>query len=84
MTTVLIFTFVALWHDLSFRLLAWGWLVSLFILPELLATVLLPQSKVLLIFLRDSFDRFITLFSMGIMRGTDTSARAEAFSTSSQ
>ncbi|KAG8969855.1 glycerol transporter [Tulasnella sp. 419] len=33
----LVFTFVALWHDLSFRLLAWGWLVSLFIAPELLA-----------------------------------------------
>ena len=34
-TTVLVFSFVALWHDLSFRLLAWGWLVSLFIVPEL-------------------------------------------------
>ncbi|KAH0833403.1 hypothetical protein J3R83DRAFT_12509 [Lanmaoa asiatica] len=44
-TTALIFTFVALWHDLSFRLLAWGWLVSVFILPELLAATLLPQSK---------------------------------------
>ncbi|KAF9231522.1 MBOAT, membrane-bound O-acyltransferase family-domain-containing protein [Melanogaster broomeanus] len=44
-TVALIFTFVALWHDLSFRLLAWGWLVSLFIIPELLATYLLPQSK---------------------------------------
>ncbi|KAG9310440.1 MBOAT, membrane-bound O-acyltransferase family-domain-containing protein [Chiua virens] len=44
-TTALIFTFVALWHDLSFRLLAWGWLVSLFILPELLAVFLFPQSK---------------------------------------
>ena len=40
------FTFVALWHDLSFKLLAWGWLVSLFILPELLARRLLPASKV--------------------------------------
>lgn len=47
---VLIFTFVALWHDLSFRLLAWGWLVSVFILPELLAAALLPQSKVRLHF----------------------------------
>ncbi|KAF7972237.1 hypothetical protein HWV62_18648 [Athelia sp. TMB] len=45
--TVVIFTFVALWHDLSFKLLAWGWLVSLFILPELLATYLLPASKVM-------------------------------------
>ncbi|KAN0092559.1 MBOAT, membrane-bound O-acyltransferase family domain containing protein [Tylopilus felleus] len=44
-TAALIFTFVALWHDLSFRLLAWGWLVSLFILPELLATTLVPKSK---------------------------------------
>ncbi|KAI0293499.1 MBOAT, membrane-bound O-acyltransferase family-domain-containing protein [Multifurca ochricompacta] len=33
-TSVLIFTFVALWHDLSPRLLAWGWLAALFILPE--------------------------------------------------
>ncbi|KAH9948606.1 MBOAT-domain-containing protein [Amylocystis lapponica] len=40
-TSVLIFSFVALWHDLSFRLLAWGWLVSLFILPELAARYVL-------------------------------------------
>lgn len=45
LTTVLVFSFVALWHDLSFRLLAWGWLVSFFILPELLARYLLPQTK---------------------------------------
>ncbi|KAG0705833.1 MBOAT, membrane-bound O-acyltransferase family-domain-containing protein [Suillus ampliporus] len=45
LTTALVFSFVALWHDLSFRLLAWGWLVSLFILPELLARYLLPQTK---------------------------------------
>lgn len=45
-TTVLVFSFVALWHDLSFRLLAWGWLVSLFILPELAARYTLPATKV--------------------------------------
>ena len=45
-TTVLVFTFVALWHDLSFKLLAWGWLVSLFILPELACGALLPARKV--------------------------------------
>lgn len=45
-STVLIFTFVALWHDLSFRLLAWGWLISLFIVPELIAGYLLPAAKV--------------------------------------
>ncbi|KAI0288928.1 MBOAT, membrane-bound O-acyltransferase family-domain-containing protein [Russula brevipes] len=43
-TSVLIFTFVALWHDLSSRLLAWGWLAALFILPEVLARRALPPS----------------------------------------
>lgn len=46
LNSVLVFTFVALWHDLTFRLLAWGWLVSLFIIPELLASSVLPASKV--------------------------------------
>jgi hypothetical protein len=45
-SSVLIFTFVALWHDLSFKLLAWGWLVSLFLIPELIARTVLPQSEV--------------------------------------
>ncbi|KAF8224335.1 MBOAT-domain-containing protein [Tricholoma matsutake] len=43
--TILVFSFVALWHDLTFSLLAWGWLVSLFILPELLASYLLPARR---------------------------------------
>lgn len=43
---LLVFTFVALWHDLSMRLLVWGWLISLFILPEVIASQLLPESKV--------------------------------------
>lgn len=34
--TLLVFTFVALWHDLSLKLLTWGWLVTLFILPEII------------------------------------------------
>ncbi|KAJ7266595.1 MBOAT, membrane-bound O-acyltransferase family-domain-containing protein [Mycena rebaudengoi] len=45
LNTLLVFTFVALWHDLTFKLLAWGWLVSLFIIPELTARFLLPESK---------------------------------------
>ena len=45
-TSVLIFTFVALWHDLSPRLLAWGWLAALFILPEVMARRALPPSTV--------------------------------------
>ncbi|KAJ9048833.1 glycerol transporter [Entomophthora muscae] len=32
-----IFTFVALWHDTELKLLAWGWMISLFFLPELIA-----------------------------------------------
>ncbi|KAG9075989.1 glycerol transporter [Ceratobasidium sp. UAMH 11750] len=40
-----VFTFVALWHDLSFKLLAWGWLVSLFVVPEVLARSLFSPSK---------------------------------------
>ena len=45
-TSLLIFSFVALWHDLSFRLLAWGWLVTLFIIPELIARYILHPTKV--------------------------------------
>ncbi len=46
LNTVIIFSFVALWHDLTLRLLAWGWLVSSFIVPELIATYFLPASLV--------------------------------------
>lgn len=42
---LLVFSFVALWHDLSFTLLTWAWLITLFIAPELIATRLLPASK---------------------------------------
>lgn len=40
-----VFTFVALWHDLSFKLLAWGWLVVLFVIPELFARKVFKPSK---------------------------------------
>ncbi|KAI9792990.1 MAG: glycerol transporter [Piccolia ochrophora] len=40
-----VFTFVALWHDINLRLLMWGWLVTLFILPEMLAGYLFPRRK---------------------------------------
>ncbi|KAG8834820.1 glycerol transporter [Serendipita sp. 399] len=36
LSTLVSFTFVAIWHDLQLRLLAWGWLITLFILPELI------------------------------------------------
>lgn len=44
--TLLVFTFVALWHDLSLKLLTWGWLITLFIVPEIaFKSFLLPASK---------------------------------------
>ena len=86
-TAALIFTFVALWHDLSFRLLAWGWLVSVFIFPELLATRLLPQSKVCLQFATQFPDcphAPLCMISTDGTGGVDTSVRVAASSMSSQ
>ena len=40
-----VFTFVALWHDINLRLLVWGWLIVLFVLPEVLATLAFPARK---------------------------------------
>ncbi|KAH0542950.1 hypothetical protein FGG08_002719 [Glutinoglossum americanum] len=40
-----VFTFVALWHDINLRLLMWGWLITLFVLPEVIATFLFPKRK---------------------------------------
>ncbi|EPX74982.1 membrane bound O-acyltransferase [Schizosaccharomyces octosporus yFS286] len=38
LNSFIIFTFVALWHDVSWELFFWGWLVVLFILPERLCS----------------------------------------------
>lgn len=40
-----VFTFVALWHDINLRLLMWGWLITLFVLPEVVASMLFPARK---------------------------------------
>ncbi|KAK2750589.1 glycerol transporter [Myotisia sp. PD_48] len=40
-----VFTFVALWHDINLQLLMWGWLITFFVLPEIIATVLFPAHK---------------------------------------
>jgi D-alanyl-lipoteichoic acid acyltransferase DltB (MBOAT superfamily) len=40
-----VFTFVALWHDINLRLLMWGWLITLFVLPEIAATFAFPAKK---------------------------------------
>lgn len=34
-----VFSFVAIWHDIELKLLLWGWLIVLFLMPELLATM---------------------------------------------
>jgi len=44
-TYLMVFTFVALWHDIKMRLLIWGWLVVLFFLPEIAARNLFPKRK---------------------------------------
>ncbi|ORX62945.1 glycerol uptake protein 1 [Hesseltinella vesiculosa] len=41
----IVFTFVALWHDIELRLIAWGWLICLFLLPEIIASYLFSYKK---------------------------------------
>jgi protein-cysteine N-palmitoyltransferase HHAT len=45
MNFLAVFTFVALWHDINLRLLMWGWLITLFVLPEVIAGFLFPRRK---------------------------------------
>ncbi|CAG8594577.1 330_t:CDS:10 [Cetraspora pellucida] len=42
---LIIFIFVALWHDISLKLLAWGWLIWIFILPETIAKTLFSSQE---------------------------------------
>ncbi|KAI4203344.1 MAG: hypothetical protein LQ350_001865 [Teloschistes chrysophthalmus] len=42
---LVVFTFVALWHDIQLKLLIWGWLITLFVLPEVLAGYAFPKRK---------------------------------------
>lgn len=52
LNSLLVFSFVAIWHDIQLKLLLWGWLVVLFIIPEVAATIVFPAKKVSL-FLAD-------------------------------
>ena len=45
MNFLAVFTFVAIWHDINLRLLMWGWLITLFVLPEVICTMLFPAKK---------------------------------------
>ncbi|SCU88471.1 LAMI_0D10220g1_1 [Lachancea mirantina] len=38
LTTLAVFSFVAIWHDIELKLLLWGWLIVLFLIPEIFAT----------------------------------------------
>lgn len=40
-----VFTFVAIWHDINLKLLAWAWLISLFVLPEIIAGKVFSKKK---------------------------------------
>ncbi|KAG0041542.1 glycerol transporter [Gryganskiella cystojenkinii] len=40
-----VFTFVAIWHDINLRLLAWGWLITLFVLPEITASKIFNKKE---------------------------------------
>lgn len=55
-----VFTFVALWHDISMNLLIWGWLITFFVLPEVLATLAFPAKK-----WRDSPNTYRVLCGIG-------------------
>jgi len=40
-----VFTFVALWHDLSLKLLAWGWMIVIFVAPEIFARKIFSRKR---------------------------------------
>ncbi|KAL1301714.1 hypothetical protein AAFC00_005923 [Neodothiora populina] len=42
---LVVFTFVALWHDISGQLLVWSWLIVFFVLPEVMCTLAFPAKK---------------------------------------
>lgn len=44
-TYLMVFTFVALWHDIKIHLIVWSWLIVLFFLPEIAAGKLFPPGK---------------------------------------
>ncbi|XP_031473930.1 membrane-bound O-acyltransferase gup1 isoform X1 [Nymphaea colorata] len=49
-----IFTFVAIWHDLEWKLISWAWLTCLFFVPEIIAKSVLNSFQP-----RDAFGQFI-------------------------
>ncbi|KAI8991875.1 MBOAT, membrane-bound O-acyltransferase family-domain-containing protein [Mycotypha africana] len=41
----IVFTFVAIWHDIELKLLAWGWLICLFLVPEIVGSKVFTYKK---------------------------------------
>ena len=37
--SLFVFSFVAIWHDIELKLLMWGWMIVIFLLPEIMATI---------------------------------------------
>ena len=57
-----VFTFVALWHDMNLQLLAWGWITGLTFLPEMIIGVMFSKINVLKALKRKNYYRFIVAF----------------------
>ena len=80
---LMIFTFITLWHNLSPRLLAWGWVAALFILPEVVAKKTFPPSLVRIYLVEEtSLLMFFVLCSSGIGGGTAMRVQLVECSTS--
>ena len=45
LNTFVVFTFVALWHDLRWNLLIWGWFIYAFIVPEIIVKNYFAKDK---------------------------------------
>ncbi|KAL6450921.1 GUP1 Membrane-bound O-acyltransferase GUP1 [Candida maltosa Xu316] len=43
LNSLLVFSFVAIWHDIELKLLMWGWLVVVFLIPEIVATLVFSK-----------------------------------------
>ncbi|KAI3964710.1 hypothetical protein MKW92_035101 [Papaver armeniacum] len=49
-----VFTFVAVWHDLEWKLLSWAWLTCLFFIPEMVVKSVITSFKA-----KTSFEEFV-------------------------
>ena len=61
-TVFVVFTFVALWHDMNMKLLAWGWITGLTFLPEMLIKVMFNRIASLRAMKKKNYFRFLVAF----------------------